>query len=365
MKRTPLYAAHVALGARMAAFGGWDMPIQYGGILAEHHHARRNVSVFDTGHMGEFELDGPTALSDLERLLTQSIAGIHVGQCRYGYLLRNDGGVLDDLTCYRRAADRFLLVVNAGTLDGDREWIRSRLSPETRFRDLSRETAKLDVQGPASRAAMERVFEVALPDLGYFRFAETTLQGADCILSRTGYTGEWGYEIYFPAARAVEFWERLLRDAEVKPAGLGARDTLRIEVGYPLYGHELSTERTPVPATHGQFIDPSKDFIGRDAVERDLRRGVAQVLTGLKLETKRAARAQDTVLKDGKKVGFVTSGSIAPSLGFAVAMAYVNRELATPGTALQVGVHGDLLPAMVTDMPFYTRGTARKLCPES
>jgi len=360
MKRTPLYEAHRQLRARLAPFGGWEMPIQYEGILQEHEDTRRRATVFDTCHMGEFELSGPTAEADLERLLTQSIATIPVGRCRYGFLLREDGGVLDDLTCYRFGADRFMLVVNAETLERDAEWVRSHLSPRTVFTDRSEATAKLDVQGPLSRESTERAFQTALPDLPYFGFAETTLDGAPCLVSRTGYTGEWGYELYFPAERARDFWDKLLGRGAVKPAGLGARDTLRLEMGYPLYGHELTEDRTPVGAARGRYVDLTKDFIGGAVVAREIERGPAQVLTGLRLESRRAARAHDPVLQDGRKVGEVTSGSLAPSFGVAVALAYVETLLAEEGTPLELESRGNRLKAAVTALPFYCEGTARK-----
>jgi aminomethyltransferase len=357
--KTPLYDVHVALGARMAPFGGWEMPIQYAGILPEHAATRNGTTLFDTCHMGEFDLRGPTAEADLERLLTQNIRGIAVGQCRYGYLLREDGGVLDDLTCYRRGPDHFWLIVNAGTREGDGVWIQAHLSPRTRFADLTLQTGKLDVQGPTSRAAVERAFGLRLPDLKYFRFADLELGGVPCTVSRTGYTGEWGYELYYPRDETVRFWDALAA-AGASPAGLGARDTLRLEVGYPLYGHELGLERTPVAAARGSFIDTGKDFIGQAAVARDLERGCDRYLVGLQLGSKRAARAHETVVAGDRAVGEVTSGSLAPSLGVAVAMAYVDAALTTPGTALQIESRGARLDATVVDMPFYKKGTARK-----
>ena len=257
--RTPLYDVHVALGARMAPFGGWDMPIQYEGILPEHAQTRKHATIFDTCHMGEFDLRGPSAEADLERLLTQKIGTIAIGQCRYGYLLRDDGGVLDDLTCYRRGPDHFWLIVNAGTREDDAAWIRSHLSPGTKFADLTLQTGKLDVQGPASRAEFEKAFGLQLPDLKYFWFADLPIGGVPCTVSRTGYTGEWGYELYYPRAETVRFWKTLTTGTAIQPAGLGARDTLRLEVGYPLYGHELGPDRTPVAASRGSFIDAAKD----------------------------------------------------------------------------------------------------------
>ena len=357
--KTPLFDRHVALGAKMAPFNGWDMPIQYAGILAEHQDTRTAASVYDICHMGEFELRGPAAESDLERLLTQNVHTIREGQCRYGYLLNEQGGVLDDLTCYRRGPGHFWLVVNAGTREGDAAWIRSHLSPGTEFTDLSDGIAKLDIQGPSSRAEMERALGGPLPDLGYFRFADVTLLGTPCLLSRTGYTGEWGYELYFPATEAERFWDTFLSRANIKPAGLGARETLRLEVGYPLYGHELGLDRTPVAAARGAFIDRTKPFIGSAAVLKDLADGCPQYLAGLQLESKRAARTHDRVLYQGRTAGEITSGSLAPSLGYAVAMAYVDAALCTPGTKVGVESRGTLLSATVVDLPFYKKGTAR------
>jgi aminomethyltransferase len=344
----------------MAPFGGWDMPIQYEGILAEHAWTRSHATIFDICHMGEFELRGATAEADLERLITQSVGGIAIGQCRYGYLLRDDGGVLDDLTCYRRDKDHFWLVVNAGTCAGDAAWIRKHLSPQTTFTDLSPMTGKLDIQGPESRAQMEKALGVRLPDLKYFWSAHVMLDGTACLLSRSGYTGEWGYELYCPIDETERFWNMFLERSAIKPAGLGARDTLRLEVGYPLYGHELSADRTPIAASHGQFMNLDKQFIGKPAVSRDLESGVPRFLVGLQLDSKRAARSQDKVVSGGTVVGEVTSGSIAPSLGVAVAMAYVDKDHTQPGQRLEIDAHGKQLSASVVELPFYKDGTARK-----
>ncbi len=361
--RTPLFDLHCSLGARMAPFAGWDMPIQYAGILAEHHHTRQEASVFDTCHMGEFDLRGPAAEADLERLVSLNVATIPVGRCRYGYLLNERGGVIDDLTVYRRPHGAFLVVVNAGTRQRNAEWMRAHLSGGTHFTDLSDELAKLDVQGPHAKAAIEAAMGEALPDLRYFSFAEQEWGGVLCTISRTGYTGEWGYEFYFPAEDAVRIWEQLTAPGWIKPAGLGARDTLRLEVGYPLNGHEFSEDATPAAVSRGQFIDLGKEFIGRAAVQRDLENGPEHLLVGLRLAGKRAARAGDAVRLGDASIGTVSSGSLAPSLGCAVAMAFVARGHAQPGTALAVESRGALLPAEVVEMPFYREGTARLKTP--
>lgn len=358
--KTPLYDTHVKLGARMAPFGGWEMPIQYEGILIEHDYTRKVCGLFDICHMGEFELSGPTAEQDLERLLTQSIKAIAIGQCKYGFLLNDKGGVIDDLTCYRMGPDHFMLVVNAGTCAGDAEWISHRVSPGTRFHDISAWTGKLDIQGPESRACLEEALGTPIPDLKYFHFTRINVLGVSCLLSRTGYTGEWGYEVYMPIEATQRFWDKLVAPGRIKPIGLGARDTLRLEVGYPLYGHELSDKQSPVSAFGKNFVDTSKDFIGRSGVMIDLEKGTSRVLAGLTLNSKRAARADDAVWSGDKKVGMVTSGSLAPSLGYAVAMAYVERAVVEAGAPVEIEVKGGRLSASITPLPFYKNGTARR-----
>jgi aminomethyltransferase len=358
--KTALYDRHVSLGARMAPFGGWDMPIQYEGILAEHEHTRRAASVFDICHMGEFELSGPTATQDLERLLTMPVRSIAVGQCKYGFLLNDKGGVIDDLTCYRMDEQHYMLVVNAATCAGDAAWIQKHLSPTTNFHDISSWTGKLDVQGPQSRKLLEDAIEMPVPDLKYFHFTRINLLGCSCLISRTGYTGEWGYELYLPIQATGALWDLLLSKGEIKPAGLGARDTLRLEVGYPLYGHELCDTRTPVEAFGKNFIDQSKNFIGHEAVRSALENSPAQKLVGLQLEGKRAARAGDRLMANGEAVGEITSGSFAPSLGYAVAAGYLRQALASEGQELEIEVKATRLKARVVSLPFYKNGTARK-----
>lgn len=359
--QTPLHDEHVRLGARMVPFAGWDMPVQYRGILAEHEATRTACTVFDTCHMGEFEVSGPTAEADLETLLTMRVATIREGQCRYGFMLNEEGGTLDDLTCYRLGPERFWLIVNAGTRPADAEWIRSRVSAGTRFRDRSDELAKLDVQGPASLRVTQAALGIRLPELKYFRFEEITIAGAAGLISRTGYTGEWGYELYFAADRAVDIWRDLLR-AGAQPAGLGARDTLRMEMGYSLYGHELGADRTPVETCGGAFIDLSKSFIGRSKVEEELRQGSPMKLAGLRLEFRRAARAGDIVRCDGGS-GVVASGSFSPSLGVAIALARVPSAAASAGTRVTLESRDATLAAELVDLPFWRQGTARATMP--
>jgi aminomethyltransferase len=273
--------------------------------------------------------------------------------------------VIDDLTCYRLDDERYMLVVNAATLEGDAEWIRAHLSPETVFTDRSDELAKLDVQGPQARADLEAVIG-KIPDLGYFKadvfegLGELPGAGSACLISRTGYTGELGYELYFPASEAVRIWRALLANENIKPVGLGARDTLRLEMGYSLYGHELSIEKTPAGVSRGMFIKKDVEFIGRNAVMHDLE-NPSELLVALEFENKRAARAGDKVFQSSENVeiGAVTSGSVSPSLGKAVALALIHADCAGPGTVVQVEIRGKQFPATVVDLPFYKEGTAR------
>ena len=359
MKKTPLHKKHLELGARMGEFGGWDMPIQYAGILQEHEHTRSKVSVFDICHMGEFELIGPSACEDLEKLLTCDVASLKVGQVRYGFMLNEEGGTIDDLTCYRLEEERYMLVVNAGTIEKDAAWIRVQLSEATLFSDLSDSLAKLDVQGPKAADALNDVLNGRLPALGYFRFAEVETEEFSCLISRTGYTGELGYEVYLPVAAVESFWDQLLAHPMVEPAGLGARDTLRLEMGYSLYGHELSEADTPVSTSRGMFINSEKEFIGKAPVLAALEKP-ERYLVGLKFDSKRAARAHDKVFYAGEEVGEISSGSLAPSLDVAVAMAFVKPTLAEVGQMFEVEIRGKLFPAEVVDLPFYKEGSARR-----
>ncbi len=357
--RTPLYEEHVALDANMVSFAGWDMPLLYRGIIPEHRQTRERASVFDTSHMGTFDVSGPDASAELDRLVTQSVGSIKIGACAYGYLLDESGGVLDDLICFRRGPESFRLVVNAGTRKDDAAWIGTKLSPRTQFTDVSERLAKLDIQGPASKKEFERALGASLPELRYFHFEELTLDGMSVMISRTGYTGELGYEIFMPAERVRAFWKKMIEKSGILPAGLGARDILRLEMGYSLYGHELDRTRTPAGASGGRFIDTSKSFVGRDAVLRDLESPGTRRLAGLLLEGRQAARAHDVVIRDGRERGMVTSGLFSPSLNSAIALAYLDKDVSSIGEQFEIRVRDRMLKAGVVELPFYKKGTAR------
>ena len=353
LKYTPLESKHAVLLARMGEFAGWNMPIRYPqGIIAEHRHTREKVSLFDICHMGEFRISGRNAAAGLERLLPRKVVDQKIGTCRYNFLLTEQGTVRDDLLVYRMSEHEFYLVVNAGTAPSDAEWLRQELSMDTIFVDESAETAKLDLQGPLA-------FEV-LSDLGvepamiprYYRWVRAQLCGCNILLSRTGYTGERGVELYFRQELAPSLWEALLQHPLVEPAGLGARDTLRLEMGYPLYGHELNLETTPVEAGFGRLLHlEGREFVGADV----LRQPPNKRLAGFALEGRRAARAGATVWSvGGQEIGFVTSGAYGPSIGKAIALGFIHGKDEPPcGMQVKLGVSFDkAIPAKVTPLPF-------------
>ncbi len=339
----------------MAAFAGFDMPIQYEGIIAEHAHTRQFAGIFDICHMGEFSLRGTGAKDALNAVVTQDLDTLAPGKCRYGFLLNADGGVQDDLIIYCLADDEYMLVVNGACEAGDFAHIKSQLPAALAFTNISEETGKIDLQGPKAFDVLKHLLGQDCVSPGYFNFTRTRWQGCDLIVSRTGYTGELGYEFYIDAAKAAALWEALIADPLVKPVGLGARDTLRLEMGYPLYGQDLDTEHTPVEAGFGALITKQKPFTGKNALDT-----VRERLTPLVLEGRRSARHYDAVhLPDGTKVGMVTSGSFAPSLGHCVALAYVEANYAEADEFIVRTQRGDLA-ARRSALPFNPNGTARR-----
>ena len=342
----------------MAPFGGFTMPIQYTGIFTEHESTRKGATLFDTCHMGEFMLAGPDVVNDLETLLSCPVADMAIGQCRYGLLCNAAGGVVDDLLVYRIADKTFMLVVNAGTQDGDAAWIQEHLSLGTLLHNQSAATAKIDLQGPASPPIMNRLVEGGIMDLRFYRFKHTSYRGESVIVSRTGYTGEVGFEIYLPTALAAAFWEEAMQQGAVC-AGLGARDTLRLEMGMPLYGHELTTTRNAAEAGFPRATANDKPFMGHSVVRDPAQQHDA--LVGIRLEGRRAAREGDTILDpEGHPIGTVTSGSFAPSLGCAIALGYVPLDKAAIGNPLVLQTTRKALAGTIVQLPFYDGATARK-----
>ncbi len=353
--RTPLTSWHEGQGAKMAPFAGWLMPIQYEGILAEHLHTRKHAGIFDICHMGEFRIEGPGATEALSRAVSHNLETLAPGKCRYGFLLTDKGGVLDDGIIYRFGPDSFMAVVNAACAPGDLATLRARLPESIKITDISAETGKVDLQGPDSLDVLEKVMGENFHDLGYFSFRESTWQGVPVLVSRTGYTGELGYELYLPSEKTEAFWKALLADERVKPVGLGARDTLRLEAGLPLYGHDLDEEHTPAEAGMARMMTSQADYVGKEGAQ-----AVREVLVPLQIEGRRAARHGDVLaLPGGEAVGRITSGSFAPSLGYVIAFAWVNAAHADKEDFV-VRASRTELPAKKVEIPFYKEGTARK-----
>ena len=359
-KSTPLYQEHVRLSAHIAGFGGWQMPIYYSGIIDEHRHTRTRAGIFDICHMGEFMVHGADAAADLEHLLPLKISSMPVGKCKYSFFLNPDGGVRDDLLVYRMDVARFMLVVNAVPVESDVAWIVQHLSKNTCFEDISEKTAKLDIQGPLSGQVMEEVFGISLKNLSYYSFTTQRVFGIDMIISRTGYTGELGYEVFFDSIYAVDIWNRFLSHPLVKPVGLGARDTLRLEMGYPLYGHDLSTAYSPLQAGFSRFVSMEKDFIGKQALAEQIAKKDYPMLTGFQIAGRRCAREGYRIMKNERKIGVVTSASFSPSLGYCIGLAYVAESFVGKGEKIQVQSDKTSFDAEITDIPFYKKGTVRQ-----
>ncbi len=356
LKRTPLFQVHVKAGAKMVPFGGWEMPVQYAGIIEEHRAVRRAVGLFDISHMGEFEAAGPEAPPVLQRLTTNDVAALGVGQAQYSLLCYPDGGIVDDLTVYRLAGDRFMLTVNAANIDKDWAWVCEH-GGEARGRNISAETALLAVQGPKAETCVQRLADRDLSGLRYYRFVEGRVAGVPTLISRTGYTGEDGFELYVAAAAAERLWFALLEAGEpdgIMPVGLGARDTLRLEMRYALYGNDIDQTTNPLEAGLGWVVKLTKgDFIGRSAIERVKVEGVRRKLAGFEMVDRAVPRHGYKILKDGREVGIVTSGSYGPAVDKYIGLGYVAAELAQVGSEIDVEVRGTPRRARIVPTPFY------------
>jgi len=353
LKRTPLESAHIALGAKLISFGGWNMPVQYTSILDEHAAVRTTAGIFDISHMGQFIVTGSEAAAWLNRLLTNNISSLSPGQGQYTLMLNEQGGVIDDLIAYRTGENDFFLVVNASMIEEDFTWMSSHLVDGVNLINESASWAGMAVQGPQSAEIFARVFPSdSLPPRNGI---STTASGA--IICRTGYTGEDGYEVFTPSNEGVAVWNQFI-SAGVKPCGLGARDTLRLEMGYPLNGNDLSPTRTPIEAGLGFFVDLNKgEFIGREVLAHQKAEGPATKLTALKYTEKGAPPRAHYPVRDGEGdlIGELASGVLSPSLMTGIAMAYLPTAFTKPGTVLQIDVRGRLFPAQVVKKPFYKR----------
>ncbi len=362
LKQTPLHGEHVQLGARMVDFGGWSMPVQYSGIIDEHQTVRTALGVFDISHMGQFYARGPAAGAWLNLLLTNDVARLDVGECQYTFLLNERGGVIDDLIVYRVEDASYLLVVNASKIDEDFAWMQSRLDASVEFLNCSQEYAGIAVQGPKSAQLFDAFFGGKYSRPARNEILTIMLDGAVFHIARTGYTGEDGFEVFCPANRAVKAWQDILqRGAELglKPCGLGARDTLRLEMCYPLNGSDLSPERTPLEAGLSIFVDLQKpDFIGREALLAQKEKGIPARLVPFKMVGKAPPpRSHYAVYKNGRQIAETTSGGLSPTLGEGIGMAYIPTEFARIDEVIEIDIRGRRLPAAIQKRPLYRPAT--------
>jgi len=353
LKRTPLYEAHVEAGAKLVPFAGWEMPVQYDGIKEEHLRVRNSCGVFDVSHMGEIETEGPQAVELLQRLLSNDVSKIQLGGAQYSCLCREDGGVLDDLFTYRLGEDRYLTVTNAANHERDLEWFEAHaVEFEAEVHDRIDAYAMLAVQGPEARQIVQRITDGELP--ARFRTAELPVAGAPTLVCGTGYTGEDGVELLMAPEDAITVWDAVVGGG-ARPTGLGARDTLRLEVNYCLYGNDLTEERTPIEAGLGWCVKEDTGFTGSEACRRVREQGPDQVLEPFVITGAGIPRQGNPIVFGDDQVGEVTSGTLSPCLEVGIGMGYVRKDLAAPGTEIEIDVRGKRRPAEIREGPLYSK----------
>jgi aminomethyltransferase len=358
---TPLADRHVALGARMVEFAGWYMPVQYAGIIEEHRAVRSRAGLFDLSHMGELFVEGADAARALGYALVTDPASLKIGRAHYSMICFAEGGILDDLIVYRLAEERFMVVANASNAAAVSDALVERFADfKVVLDDRSLATALVAIQGPRSLEILAPLTDVAIGDLRYYAVGEGKVAGVPALVARTGYTGEDGFEVFVDVAAAGELWDAVMaagRSAGIVPVGLGARDTLRLEAGMPLYGNELGPDTTPYEAGLGRVVKLAKegDFVGRAALEKAQADGPRKKLVGLRMQGRGIARHGYPMYAQGRDTGVVTSGTLSPTLGEPIAMAYAQPSDAEPGTILEIGIRDQRVPAQVVDLPFYRR----------
>ncbi len=347
----------------MVDFGGWSMPVQYTGIIEEHHAVRNSLGVFDISHMGQFMAEGGGTAAWLNRLLTNNVDRLSVGECQYTLLLNEDGGVIDDLIVYRIGETRYLLVVNAGKIDEDFAWMQQHLDPGIEFENRSADFAGLAVQGPRSAQLFDAFFQGKYSRPARNEILGVVIEGETYYIARTGYTGEDGFEVFCPVSRAVKSWNDILRkgaEFAIKPCGLGARDTLRLEMCYPLNGSDLSPDKTPIEAGLSIFVDLQKpEFVGRDALTRQKQEGVKRRLVPFKMTgASPPPRSHYAVFKGDLQIAETTSGSLSPTLKIGIGMAYIPTEFARINEQIDIEIRGKRFPAVIEKKPLHRAGTA-------
>ena len=360
MKKTPLYDNHISLGGKMIDFGGWQLPVQYTGIIEEHNGVRSTAGLFDVSHMGEITVKGPGAQAFIQLMVTNDILKATDGQVIYSPMCYPDGGTVDDLLIYRIDADDYLLVVNASNTDKDFDWLWQHRMDGADIENVSDRYAQLAIQGPAAEKILQKLCDISLNGMKFFYFmSQVKVGGVDALLSRSGYTGEDGFELYVPSEDAPALWEELLREGQkdgLVPVGLGARDTLRFEVALPLYGHELSADISPLEAGLGLFVKLDKGaFIGRDALITQKQAGLKRKLVGFEMTQRGIPRNGFEVCLAEKNIGFVTTGNFAPTLKKTLGLALIDAVYAAEGTDIDIMIRSKPVPAKIVKKPFYTK----------
>ncbi len=364
LQRTALYDTHVALGAKIVPFAGFEMPVQYpGGISVEHHAVRKSCGLFDVSHMGEFLVTGPEAVAFVNHVTTNDVSKLAVGQAHYSTFLNERGTIVDDCLVYR-FADRLMLVVNASNIAKDWAHIAPHLATfDAQMEDVSARTALLALQGPSAPSILARHTDVDLAAIAYYHFTTGTVAGVDnVIISRTGYTGEDGFELYFDDAYAAAMWAALMSGGDVTPAGLGARDTLRLEMGMALYGNDIDDTVTPFEANLAWLVKltAKERFVGREALVTQKMAGVPRKLVGFTLPVRNVPRHGMPVFYEGEACGSVCSGTVGPSVGLPIGTCYLPTDVAKPGTTFDVEIRGTRVVATVAALPFWSSGSAKK-----
>jgi glycine cleavage system T protein (aminomethyltransferase) len=361
LKRTPLYEQHRALGARLVEFGGWEMPVQYSSILEEHQAVRTHAGLFDVSHMGEFKVEGAEALAFLQYLVPNDVSRLAIHQALYTQLCLPNGGTIDDLLIYRLADQQYMLVVNAANIDKDFAWVQGQAQhfQHVSVINQSDTTALLALQGPEAQAILQPLTNIDLAGIRYYHCTAGQVDGIDCIVSRTGYTGEDGFELYCAPVDVVKLWNALLTAGKphgLLPAGLGARDTLRLEAGLCLYGHELDEQTNPLEARLGWTVKLSKgDFIGRESLLTAKEQGPKRLLVGIEMLERGIPRSGYSIYADDQQIGSLTSGTASPTLHKNIGMGYVDAAHATVGQAVQIDIRGKRTAAQIVALPFYKR----------
>jgi aminomethyltransferase len=358
LKSTPLNTVHRSLGARMVDFGGWDMPVQYTSIIEEHHAVRKAVGLFDVSHMGEIEIRGPQAFALTDYVATSAVSKLQPGQAQYAGLLYGHGGFVDDILVYKVNDNHFFLCVNAANQEKDYQHIAGANRFDTEVEFASSRYAQLAVQGPKAAATVQKLTSVDLSSIRYYRFADGDVNGVPARIARTGYTGEDCFELFIPPETAEPMWNKLLEagaEFGIKPCGLGARNTLRLEAGMALYGHEISASITPLEAGLARNVDMTKAFVGREALDRQQQKGIHRKLAGFEMRGRGIARDGYEVFVDSQPAGWVTSGSPSPTLNKNIGLCYLPASQAEPGRPIHVLIRGQQVEAATVGTPFYKR----------